>query len=394
VAVPRGTPDDMEPLTNPIRPYAWGSRTAIAAMQGRPPSPTPEAELWIGAHPDDPSTLEHRPSASLADAIAAAPDRMLGAAALATFGPRLPYLVKVLAAAEPLSLQAHPGERRARARYAAGDPNYTDPHHKPELLVAVAEFEALCGFRDPKVSADSLRALDVPALAPVIDTLGAGEPGLRAAVTALLTWPEAHRAALVQRVAAAAGRAGRSHPNADEYAMAARLADAYPGDVGVVVALLLNRVTLAPGEGIWLPPGNLHSYLRGTGVEVLAASDNVLRGGLTPKRIDVGELLEVVRFEVLADPVLRPVEVAPGVTTWPVPAAEFALFGVRLDDRVPEARVAPEGPRVALCVRGELAFADGERTVTLHGGRAAFGAAAPTPLRVTGRGEGFLVGVG
>jgi mannose-6-phosphate isomerase len=382
----------VERLQNPIRKYAWGSRTVIARMQGREPSGRPEAEMWIGAHPDEPSTLEHS-GLSLADAIAAAPERMLGDRAVAAFGVRLPYLLKVLAADEPLSLQAHPDARRARDRFAAGDPNYTDPHHKPELLVAISDFEAMCGFRDPKASAETLQALAVPELAPVVDALGAGDPGLRPAVSTLLGWPEPERRGLVEAVVAAGRRVGDTHPSADEYAMVRRLADRYPADVGAVVALLLNHVRLAPGEAIWLPPGNLHSYLRGVGVEVMAASDNVLRGGLTQKRVDVGELLAVLRFESLTNPVVRPVDVAAGVVTWPVPAAEFALFRVRLDDRVPSAEVAPAGPRVALCVGGELVVSDDHGTVTLHSGRAAYGAADAGRVRVSGRGEGFLVGV-
>jgi mannose-6-phosphate isomerase len=382
----------VQRLNNPIRGYAWGSRTVIAAMQGRAPTGEPEAELWIGAHPDQPSTLE-RSGESLAAAIAAAPERMLGDRALAEFGPRLPFLLKVLAADEPLSLQAHPDARRARDRYAAGDPNYTDPHHKPELLVATSDFEVLCGFRDPKKSAEALQALEVPALAPVIDALGAGDPGLRGAVNALLGWPEEGRRGLVEAIVTAGRRAGDDHAFAAGYAMVERLADRYPGDVGVVVALLLNHVRLAPGEAIWLPAGNLHSYLRGVGVEVMAASDNVLRGGLTPKRVDVRELVEVLRFESLTDPVVRAVDVAPGVRTWPVPAAEFALFRARLDDRVPTAELTLTGPRVALCVGGELSVADDDGAVTLHGGQAAFGPASDRPIRVSGRGDGFVVGI-
>jgi mannose-6-phosphate isomerase len=393
VPVRSGTPADVDRLTNPIQPYAWGSRSAIAAMQERPPSADPEAELWIGAHPAGPSTLEHS-GVTLADTIAAAPGRMLGARVEAAFGPRLPYLLKVLAADAPLSLQAHPDAPRARDRYAAGDPNYTDANHKPELLVAIEEFEALCGFRDPKVSAECLRTLNLPALVPVADALATGEAGLRSAVTTLLTWPAADRSKLVEVVVASGGRVGENDRFATEYAMAGRLARAYPGDVGVVVALLLNHVTLAPGEALWLPAGNLHSHLRGTGVEVMAASDNVLRGGLTPKRVDVDELLEILRFEILADPVLHPVGVSPGVVTWPVPAAEFTLFRAELDERVRAVDLALEGPRVVLCVRGELAAADEGSAVTLRGGQAAFGPASSAPLRLTGRGEAFLVGVG
>src|SRR5690348_4479349 len=226
----------MERLTGQIRGYAWGSRTAIAALQGRPvPAPGPEAELWLGAHPDLPSSTVEGP---LDQRIAADPAGLLGDAVLGEFGARLPYLLKVLAAAEPLSLQAHPDTARARERYAAGDPNYRDACHKPELLVAVEEFDALCGFRPPARSAEVLAGLGVPALQPVVAQLSAGD--LRAAVTSLLCWPEADREALVGAVAAAHG--GPAHGGLAHGGLAADLAKRYPADMGVVVALLLNRV--------------------------------------------------------------------------------------------------------------------------------------------------------
>ena len=176
----------MELLRNPIRDYAWGSRSVLARMQGRPaPTAGPEAELWIGAHPARPSVLAGS-GASLADAIAGDAPAWLGAEAAARFGARLPYLLKVLAADAPLSLQAHPDAERARERFAAGDPNYVDAHHKPELLVALTPFEALCGFRDPAGRAGG--ASRRWALAPKSrDHLAAGD--LRAAVQLLLTRP-------------------------------------------------------------------------------------------------------------------------------------------------------------------------------------------------------------
>jgi mannose-6-phosphate isomerase len=362
----------------------------LAALQGRPvPSPTPEAELWIGAHPAAPSTVS-RPDGpvSLADLVEAEPEAVLGADVARRFGPRLPYLLKLLAAAEPLSLQAHPDAEQARRGYeaeaAAGvaERSYVDPHHKPELLVAVSEFEALCGFRDPTDSADLLAALDVPRLGPVVARLRDG--ALREAVAALLAWPAQDRPDLVKAVAAAAG-GGR----AGGYAMAAGLAGYYPDDVGVVVALLLNHVRLRPGEAIWMPAGNLHAYLRGTGVEIMAASDNVLRGGLTPKRVDAPELLRVLRFAPLADPVVRPEPVAPGVVTWPAPAAEFRLHRVVLDREVPAAELRPAGPRVVFCLAGEVTADDG-RPVGLGPGQAAFGRAGEGTLRFSGVGTVFV----
>ncbi|MFY1668466.1 mannose-6-phosphate isomerase, class I [Plantactinospora sp. WMMB334] len=389
----------MEPLYGRIRDYAWGSRTVLAQLQGRPvPSEGPEAELWLGAHPGDPSTL-HRGGAplSLLDALAEDPGRWLGTDVVDRFGQRLPFLLKVLAPEAPLSLQAHPDTEQARAGYAAEttDPelthrNYVDPYHKPEMLVAVSPFRALCGFRDPVESAELLAAFGVPALAPVAGALRAGPDGLPEAVRTLLSWPDPERAGLVAAVAAA--EVGERFAPAAE--LARDLARRYPADPGVLVALLLNHVSLAPGEAIWMPAGNLHAYLHGAGVEILAASDNVLRGGLTPKHVDVRELLRVLRFEVLADPVVSPVPVAPGVVTWPVPVDDFALHGVRLDRRVGSARLAPRGPRIALCLAGEVSVADGAGSTLLRTGEAAIGRADGGQLTVSGDGELYVASVG
>ena len=363
----------MHRLTGPIRPYAWGSRTAIARLQGRPaPTAAPEAELWLGAHPGDPATVD---GTSLADMIAAEPEPVLGAGVVARFGPRLPYLMKVLAAAAPLSLQAHPDAEQARERFAAGHPSYVDGYHKPELLVAVSDFEALCGFRDPAASAAELSTLDSSALKPVVSALGGGD--LRAAMADLIELP------------AEAVTEASSAPGAPE--LVRRLAAAYPGDPGVLVALLLNHFTLAPGEAIWMPAGNLHAYLEGTGVEIMAASDNVLRGGLTPKHVDVPELLRVLRFEVLADPVVRPEPVAPGVVTWPAPVAEFALHRVRPDGGTMELAVA--GPRIVLCLAGGVTVDDGAGAVKLAGGEAAFAFAGSPALVISGVGEAYIASV-
>ncbi|PWU48207.1 mannose-6-phosphate isomerase, class I [Micromonospora globispora] len=381
----------MELLQGRIRDYAWGSRTAIAELQGRPvPSDGPEAELWLGAHPGAPATVDRDGTpVSLTDLLVAEPAHWLGERLVGRFGARLPFLLKVLAADAPLSLQAHPDAEQARVGHAAdaGRVNYVDPFHKPELLVALSPFEALCGFRDPAESAAAIAAFGVPALEPVVAALRIGPAGLREAVRLLLSWPEAERAGLVADVLAAevAG------PDA---VLARGLAVDYPADPGVVVALLLHHVWLAPGEAIWMPAGNLHAYLRGTGVEIMAASDNVLRGGLTPKRVDVAELLRVLRFEVLDDPVVPPVPVAPGVVTWPVPVEDFALHRVVVEAGTPGARLALPGPRVVLCRAGKLAVDDGVGTVTLGPGQAAVGTAAGGPLVIGGEGEAYVATCG
>ncbi|WP_026211773.1 mannose-6-phosphate isomerase, class I [Longispora albida] len=356
----------MERLTGVIRPYAWGSRTALARLQRRSsPSPAAEAELWLGAHPADPSTVEAGP---LDQVIAADPAVILGERVAAEFGSRLPFLLKVLAAEEPLSLQAHPDAARAAAQFAAGNVNYVDDQHKPELLVALDEFETLCGFRDPRVTAELLAG--VPVLAPVVTALRAGD--LRGALTLIFGFP----AGTVDEVL----RGGLAEP---QQSLAADLAKRYPGDRGMLVALLLNHVTLARGEAIFMPAGNLHCYLRGVGVEILAASDNTLRGGLTPKRVDVPELLEVLNYEPLLDPMVRPVTLAPGVRAWELPVREFALSHAQVDGT--DVQLPGSGPRILLCVAGEVTAGG----LLLRSGEAAFAPAGTGPVTVTGQGELF-----
>ena len=381
------------PLTGAIRPYAWGSRTVIAELQGRPaPTDGPEAELWLGAHPGDPSTVTGPDGpVSLATLIGGDPKGQLGDEVAAEFGSRLPFLLKVLAAETPLSLQAHPDSAYARVAYARqeADPsapkNYTDAYHKPEMLVALTPFEALCGFRSPQVSAAAIEAFGLPSLAPIVTALRAGD--LRTAVHDLLTWPQADREPLVEAVVAAA----QAVSSADA-ALAAGLAAHYPGDPGVLVALLLNHVRLAPGEAIWMPAGNLHAYLRGAGVELMAASDNVLRGGLTPKRVDVDELLKVLVFEVLDDPILPSSPVAPGVVTWPVPVRDFELYGVDLDGTRPPAEVPAAGPRIVLAVAGDIFVGESRdgTPVELAPGNAAYAPADAGPIKLAGTGKAFV----
>jgi mannose-6-phosphate isomerase len=387
----------MELLRGEIRPYPWGSHEAIARLQGRPaPTARPEAELWFGAHPDSPSrVLRDGRWVPLTELIAADPAELLGARVVAGFGARLPFLIKLLAAEQPLSLQAHPDAGYARAAYAAeraggGDPAgyaYTDPYHKPEMLVALTEFEALSGFRAPAEAAALLSRLRIPALAPVLATLADPDPAvaLGGAVRTLLTWPAAGRAELVAAAVAGAG-------DEPELAVVPQTAARYPTDPGVLLTLLLNHVILAPGEALWMPAGNLHAYLRGTGVELLANSDNVLRGGFTGKPVNVPELLNVLRFEVLADPLVKPVSLGSGLTGWPVPVPDFTLYRVEPDGVT--VTVPVDGPAIALAVAGEVAVDDGAGTVTLSPGTAGFARGTGKPLLVAGRGTVFVASTG
>jgi mannose-6-phosphate isomerase len=389
------------PLTGVIRPYAWGSRTAIAELQGRPaPTEGPEAELWLGAHPGDPSTVPGPDGpVDLIRLIGDDPSGQLGDDVVRNFGARLPYLMKVLAAAAPLSLQAHPDAEYAKQAFArqeadpAAPKNYTDAHHKPEMLVALTPFEALCGFRSPAVAAAVIAGFELPRLAPVVAALHAGD--LAEAVRLLLTWPADDRDVLIDDVVAAARAIPADHEHADSFRLATDLAGHYPGDPGVLVALLLNLVRLAPGEAIWMPAGNLHAYLSGLGVELMAASDNVLRGGLTPKRVDVDELMRVLRFEVLDDPLLPATTVEPGVDTWTVPVGDFVLHRIELDGTRPPVEVPVRGPRIVLCTEGTVFAGQSEdgTPVELGPGTAAYVPAGAGAIKVAGTGRLFVAAV-
>ncbi len=378
--------------------YAWGSRSAIAGLRGAPPSPAPEAELWMGAHPVAPSIARSpHGDVSLLELIEASPVELLGERVAARFGGRLPFLMKVLAAERPLSLQAHPSTAQARAGFEreerAGVPRlaphrlYKDASHKPELLCALGPFEALSGFREASEAHEVLGALGVPSLGGVVATLA--EPGaapVSRAFTALLTIEAGTRAELVADVGkAAAALAAKGGTLAPAYRWAARLAEEYPGDPGVVCSLLLRHVELAAGEALYLPAGNLHAYLRGVGVEIMASSDNVLRGGLTPKHVDVAELLAVLDFA--GGP---PVRVSPasrdGFRVYATAAAEFELSSVELRRDVAVSLEA-SGPEIVLAL--------GEAVLTGRAGSVALGPVESAFLpagsgRVEARGAGVL----
>jgi mannose-6-phosphate isomerase len=303
----------MWQLTNAVRHYPWGSHTVIPELLGEPsPAEQPYAELWIGAHPDQPSVLSD--GTSLDKAIMADPDRLLSADVQERFGARLPFLMKVLAADKPLSLQAHPTTEQAQegfaAEEAAGIPRddatrtFKDPFHKPEILCALTPVEALCGFRPVEESLHCLAKLQLPELKPTIAALA--------------------------------------------------------------------RIKLAPGEAVFLPAGNLHAYLCGAGIEVMASSDNVLRGGLTSKHVDLAALIEVLDFTDGRVPVIHPV-LGPGGLRYPVPIDDFDLTRVQLDER--SGSLATAGPQVLICTEGAAVLDSGEETVTLGKGESAFIAA-------------------
>ncbi|MEU4134249.1 mannose-6-phosphate isomerase, class I [Streptomyces wuyuanensis] len=368
----------MDRLSNTVRPYAWGSTTLIPELLGAAPTGEPQAEMWMGAHPGAPSQTGR---GSLHDIIGADPVRELGRPALDAFGPRLPFLLKLLAAGAPLSLQVHPDRAQAQEGFAAeekaGIPldaphrNYKDDNHKPELVCALTPFDGLCGFRPPAEAADLIAGLDVDSLKPYVDLLHAHpeEAALREVLTAVLSADPEEMAHTVAEAATAAERLG------GPYAPFAAVAHHFPGDPGVIAAMLLNHVRLQPGEALFLGAGVPHAYLGGLAVEIMANSDNVLRCGLTPKHVDVPELLRVVRFEAGDPGVLRPEASPSGEELYDTPIDEFRLSRfVRPEGAAPVDLTLPT-PQILLATAGrpqagELTLAPGESVFVPAGEKA------------------------
>jgi mannose-6-phosphate isomerase len=386
----------MRKLHGQMRHYPWGSRTHLAELTGRlSPSAQPEAEIWYGAHPAEPCALggaagdEER---TLAEAIAAEPELQLGGNVIRKFGPELPFLVKLLAAGEPLSLQAHPSAAQAQAGFARenalgvalDDPkrNYKDPRHKPELLVALTRFEALAGFRDAQETLGQLARAGL--LEHLPEAVLLRDENLRGLVQRWLLMPVDE----VARRVAAVREAGHS--------VGAELAERYPHDPGVLVALLLHHIVLEPGEGLFVPAGVLHAYLGGLGVEVMANSDNVLRGGLTSKHVDVDELLAVTDFD--PTPRRRLVvcgDEGPNLSQYPGLAREFRLRVTRLADgetqRTSSSPVLDLGPEILLCVCGEAEIEAGGRRERITPGEAVWRPAGERDVDITARTDGTVV---
>lgn len=381
-------------VDNTPRDYAWGSLTDIAELRGKAPSGKPEAELWLGTHPGSPTQIvnpeDAAEAATIADYLEARGEQPL------------PYLLKVLAAAHPLSIQAHPSPEQAKEGFArenaadialdAPHRNYRDDAHKPELIYALSDtFEALCGFRDVDRTISELENLAAAnaqacaatsALAEFTSHLSSrGDGAIRWALDWALTSDNA--AALVAEISLA-GKLVKD-------ALLIELAEDYPGDPGIVVALLLNRVTLTKGQALYLPAGNMHAYIRGLGIELMAASDNVLRGGLTSKHVDVPELLSVVSDKVVPVPILEPRNVAQGIDLFVPDVPDFVLAhvvvtaGMSKSDSLSLTRHA-----IVTCTAGNVTVEGSDSSVELEQGQNAFISAEERSLSFAGEGELFI----
>lgn len=403
-------------ITNTPRDYEWGSPTAIAELLGTTPSGGPEAELWFGAHPQSPSRILD-PAAvggheTLDAWIAADPDLTLGASRRSD---RLSFLLKVLAADAPLSIQAHPSTEQAEEGYSredsagvpvsAGNRNYKDPLAKPELVVALSPtFEVLAGFREVATTRMMLAELVVSAGdsddIAALESLGrllAGDAPLKSVVEWAFEGSD-DAAATIAAVSRVSVDMPTNSSFAREYATLADLGQRHPGDPGILVALLLNRISIAQERAIYLPARNVHAYLQGLAVEIMGASDNVLRGGLTPKHVDADELVSVVRWDAVPPPFLMAEEPAPGVDLFRPDVPDFALAritvgaaGARHGYRTTgaeRAELALDGPAIVLVIDGEVTLEGAESSAVLTRGQAVF--ATPDEDVVSFSGSGIV----
>ena len=360
--------------------YPWGSKTLIQDHFGIGSSNQPVAEVWFGTHAGGPSTLLDS-GQSLEEAL----------------GARLSFLVKFLAADSPLSIQVHPDASQAKAGFArenaagipltAAERNYKDDTHKPEILIALTDFEALCGFRPrAQVLEIFLAFSESEPRFGELAALAATDAAIEEIFSELL-----EDKSLAERFNASVEALDSDSLAESARALVAGLLQKYPGDTGALVALLLNHVKLAPGEAIYLPAGNLHAYLSGLGLEVMAASDNVLRGGLTTKHIDKAELRQITDFSELSEPVVVSKKLAEGLVEYPISASEFRVYRAQISGANLLADLDLPTGAVIVCVSGEVAVGTSlEEREVLKKGEVVFVNQAKK-FSLSGSGEVFVV---
>lgn len=382
----------MQRIEPVIKDYAWGSREALAALAGRPtPAEGPEAELWVGAHESGPSLLDLDGDQSGLDAyIAADPQRELGSRSRASFGDRLPFLLKILAADKALSIQAHPDA--ARAASAPAD-TYGDTWAKPEAWVPLTECEAFAGSLPFDEVKAVFAALDVAGLSRLVESAAGEERPAHALLASILRTPEHEQSALVAATVAAIEKelaASGSDEHEDSRGRCLQTVldvhEQFPGDIGVIVLLTMRHHVMTPGHSYFIGAGVLHSFVRGTTIEVLANSDNVVRGGLTPKAMNIEELLTIIDVdtEVTAtEPQVIGGGESASTRRHPTPAPYFELFEVHPSSTPTRLPIDGE-PAVMLALDAPVRVASDEAEIVLGRLDGAWSSAADGEVRVTG----------
>ncbi|MBL0716640.1 MAG: mannose-6-phosphate isomerase, class I [Desulfosarcina sp.] len=354
-------------LKNIIQEYPWGSHTHIARLMGsNEPSETPQAELWMGAHPKAPSRVNVEGKwTGLDKLVERDPEGILGKKIAKKFNNHFPYLFKVLAAARPLSIQAHPNILQAQKGFSrenmlgipidAPDRNYKDDNHKPEIVCALTPFWALNGFRKIEDTISLMEKVCASGLRMEIGYLKK-EPnstGLKKFFKSLLSIDESRCTNIIDE---AVVNAQNCTENSDICRWILKLRDEYPKDISVLSPIFLNLVCLKPGQAMFLPAGELHAYLEGLSIELMANSDNVLRGGLTAKHMDLPELLNVLTFHDMEPNILEPVFKSNYEKIYISPAEEFALSVITLKKGEKYNSPGDHSVEIILCIEGEAAF--------------------------------------
>lgn len=370
-------------ISNQAQPYAWGSHSLMSDYLNIEPTGQPMAEIWFGTHPGSMARDAEDPTKTLLELRAGQP---------------LSFLLKILAAYSPLSIQAHPNlaqavagfERENQAGIALTAPhrNYKDASHKPEMIVALSEFEALCGFQTEQYIRELLEDIQSYPAAEDLKAAAAHwaellDDSLRALFVHLLN-SRTQFGVLSIALAALANFDSR-------FELCLRLNEIYPGDPGVFIALMMHHVHLQPGQALYLPAGNIHAYISGLGVEVMAASDNVLRGGLTGKHIDVVELEAVVDFSSEPIVFVSQVEIAAGLVEFKTVAEDFILYRVEPSGQRVLADLQLGHDAVILCTAGEIAVSNSlDERLVLQRGEAAFSSKAARLTTFAGSGTAFV----
>jgi len=386
-------------LKNPTQNYPWGSTTDIPKLLGAGnPDHEPVAELWLGAHLKAPSTVvKDQGEQSLLDLIEAEPVTVLGADTVERFGPRLPFLLKVLAAEKALALQVHPTRDQAKDGFEresalgvqpdAPNRNYPDRNPKPELVCALEPFDCLAGFRRIVEIATDLRSLHLITIGKAVERFVRSQrtDGLRRLFESIMLMGNERKLMFIEEVVGKAAAA-----KGDRYRWIVELNRQYPGDIGVVSPLFLSLMHLSPGQAVYLAPGTVHAYLRGVAMELMSNSDNVVRGGLSIRHVDIPEFIKILRYNKNPIEPVKPRELTGGAEVYEVPASDFRLYRIRLGRGVKYVSPRKRAVEILICTRGRAVLRAGagkDDFVVRHGDSFLVPANSPA---YTIEGEGML----
>ena len=390
-------------LHNPIQNYAWGSTTALTTLFGiANAAGEPQAEIWMGAHPNGCSAIKTKGEKHLlSDLIGGDPESVLGERVYDTFG-ELPYLLKILAADKPLSIQVHPEKSKAAAGFArenqqaiplnAGQRNYKDANHKPELIYALTPFMAMNAFRPIAQIIDLFEQSGCTTVAQPLAVLKSNPDAehLRDLFRCILTLTGEQKNDALAQLLANISVKGYSVMAHQAFATVAMLAEHYPGDVGLFSPLFLNVIELVPGEAMFLDAETPHAYLHGTGIEIMANSDNVLRAGLTPKHMDIEELIANTCFiPIPAGELLTSPEHKGNISCFPVPVDDFRFEIITMSSTssIERQQMSVDSAEILLCIDGSVDVHSADEQLTLTVGESAFVAACTLQYQLSGCGQ-------